>query len=91
MENLYQMLTSAMPLILMGVVMYFMMIRPQQQKAKQHRDLLDQLKKGDMVGTSSGISGQVQGIHGDIVDIEIAPQVVIKLEKRYISNVNSPQ
>lgn len=60
------------PLVLIFVVFYFLLIRPQQKKAKQHRELLAGLRKGDMVITGGGIMGKVVKLEDNVVFVEIA-------------------
>lgn len=78
---------NIVPLIFMFAIFYFLLIRPQQKKAKEHRALLDSLKKGDQVVTAAGIHGKVSGIDGDVVTLEIAPGVNIKVGKGYIASL----
>jgi preprotein translocase subunit YajC len=66
-------------LIAMFAIFYFILIRPQQKKAKTTRQMLESLRKGDDVITTSGIYGRITGINGDQVVIEIAPQMRIKM------------
>ena len=77
------------PLILMFAIFYFLLIRPQQKKAKQHRELLSALKKGDRVVSSGGLHGLITGISDDIVTMEIAPKVRVKVSRGSISGVAS--
>ena len=76
-----------LPLILMFAIFYFLLIRPQQKKAKQHKQLLSAIKKGDRVVTSGGLHGLVTGITEDVVTIEIAPKVRVKIARGSISGV----
>lgn len=78
---------NLVPLIFMFGIFYFLLIRPQQKKAKEHRSLLDALKKGDQVVTAGGVYGKVNAIDGDIVTLEIATGVNIKIGKGFISNM----
>jgi len=78
---------ALIPLILMFVIFYFLLIRPQQKKAKEHRQLLDRLRKGDRVITTGGIYGKIIGIDGGIVTLEIADKVRIKLNKGNIAGL----
>jgi preprotein translocase subunit YajC len=73
------------PLILMFAIFYFLLIRPQQKKAKQHRELLSSLKKGDRVVSSGGLHGVVTGLTEDVVTMEIAPKVRVKVSRGSIS------
>ena len=73
------------PLILIFVVFYFLLIRPQQKKAKEHQNYLANLKKGDKVITSGGIHGQIAGMTDNIVTLEIAENVRIKVNRGAIA------
>lgn len=64
--------------------MYFMMIRPQQKKMKQHKEMISSLEKGDEVMTSGGILGRVSKIKDDYIVVTIADGIEIKLQKAYI-------
>lgn len=74
-------LAGFLPLILIFVVFYFLLIRPQQKKAKEHQQFLSNLKKGAEVVTSGGIHGRVTGLTDTIVTLEIAEGVRIKVNK----------
>lgn len=78
---------SLIPMILIFVVFYFLLIRPQQKKAKQHKDFMGNLKKGEYVVTSAGIYGHIDNISNDsdIVVLELAGNVKIKISKGSIS------
>jgi preprotein translocase subunit YajC len=76
------------PLILMVLmvgIFYFLLIRPQQKKAKEHKALLDNLKKGDRVITSGGIIGTVVNIDDQIVNVEIADKVRVEMARPSIA------
>ncbi len=83
---------SLMPLVLIFIVFYFLLIRPQQQKMKQHKAMLEALKKGDQVLTGGGIVGKVTRVDPDgMVMVEIAQGVQVKVAKGTISDVfNKP-
>lgn len=72
---------SFIPLILIFVVFYFLLIRPQQKKAKEHQVFLSGLKKGDEVVTSGGIHGRITGLTDAVVTMEIAEGVRIKVNR----------
>jgi preprotein translocase subunit YajC len=74
-------LMSFIPLILIFVVFYFLLIRPQQKKAKEHQVFLGNLQKGDEVVTSGGIHGRITGLTDTIVTMEIADGVRIKVTR----------
>jgi preprotein translocase subunit YajC len=83
------MFVQFVPLVLIFVVFYFLLIRPQQQKLKQHRALIDAVKKGDSVVTGGGLIGKVTRVDDDEVEIEIAPNVRVKALKGTLSDVRS--
>jgi preprotein translocase subunit YajC len=78
-------LISLMPLILMFVIFYFLLIRPQQKKAKEHREMVSNLKKGDRVITSGGIHGRITALEDTTLTLEIAEKVRIKILRSNIS------
>ncbi len=77
------------PLLLMFAIFYFLLIRPQQKKAKEHRDMLSTLKKGDRVISSGGLHGVITGLTDDVVTMEIAPKVRVKVSRGSISAILS--
>lgn len=77
-----------LPIILIFVIFYFLLIRPQQQKMKQHRAMIEALRRGDEVVTSGGIVGKVSKVQDDgKVEVEIADGVKVKVIKHTITNV----
>ena len=80
-------LTGMLPLVLMFVVLYFVMIRPQMKRQKEHKELITKLSKGDEVITSGGIAGRVDDIGDNFITVEIAENTKIKLQKNAISAV----
>ena len=75
-----------LPIVLIGV-MYFMMIRPQMKRAKEHRGMLEKLAKGDEVITNGGIAGTVTDMGEHFITVEIADNVRIRVQKAAIANV----
>ena len=71
-------------LVVMVVVFYFFLIRPQQKRAKEHKNLVQSLNKGDEVMTSGGILGRVTKVTDDFVVLEIANNLEIKLQKQSV-------
>jgi preprotein translocase subunit YajC len=67
------------------LIMYFLMIRPQQKRQKEHKQMLDNLKKGDKVIMASGIHGTIKDIDGPTVTIEISENTNIQIEKNAIA------
>jgi preprotein translocase subunit YajC len=81
-------LAQFLPLILIFVIMYFLLIRPQQKKVKEHRAMVEALRRGDQVLTQGGIIGKVTHVGEDgIVQIEIAEGVKVKVIRSTISQV----
>lgn len=77
------------PLVLIFVVFYFLLIRPQQQRLKAHREMVANLRRGDVVVTGGGIVGKVTKVQGDEATIEIAENTRIKVVKTSISEVRA--
>lgn len=78
---------SFAPIILIFIVFYFLLIRPQQKRAKDHRNLLSNLKEGDKVLTSGGIIGRITGIRDDEITVEISDKVRVKFARGAITQV----
>src|SRR5919197_3970642 len=78
---------TILPFILIFVIMYFMVIRPQQKKSKEHQELLNKLKRNDEVMTSGGIYGKVIDLKETVVTLEVAPNVRIRVHRPQISAV----
>ena len=81
------MMGSLLPILLMFLVFYILLIRPQQKRTKQHKELLNSLKKGDEVVTSGGLFGKVTGITENVVTLEVADKVRIKVQRGNISGL----
>ncbi|OQY02374.1 MAG: preprotein translocase subunit YajC [Desulfobacteraceae bacterium 4572_130] len=73
--------TAFVPLILMFVIFYFLLIRPQQKKAKEHRNMLDNLRKGDRVVTSGGIHGVIISIDETTIVLEVGDKIKFKVNR----------
>jgi preprotein translocase subunit YajC len=82
-------LTGLIPLVLIFVIFYFLLIRPQQKKAKEHRKMLEAVKKGDKVVTSGGIYGLVEAVGQNTVTLKIAENVKVKFGKAYIAAIRT--
>ena len=80
-------LTTFLPLILMFVVMYFLMIRPQQKRAKEQKAMMDALAKGDEVVTAGGILGKVAKVNDTYVTVEVAANTEIVVQKASITTL----
>ena len=75
------------PMAAVMLVMWFLLFRPQQQRAKEQRAKLDAVKKNDQVVTGGGLIGRVVRVDGDTVEVEIAPNVRVKAVKATLSDV----
>ena len=81
-------LESFIPIILIFVIMYFLLIRPQQKKIKEHKMMVDGIRRGDQVLTQGGIIGKITKVkEGEEVEVEIAPNVKVSLIKSTLVNV----
>jgi preprotein translocase subunit YajC len=80
-------LMQFLPLVALLAVFYFLILRPQQKRAKEHKALMDALQKGDEVATVGGILGKVTKVNEDSAAIEIADNVVVLVQKAAIQNV----
>ena len=80
-------LGSMLPLVLMFVVLYFVMIRPQMRKQKEHRAMIDALAKGDEVATTGGLIGKVTKIGDGTLGVEIANGVEVQLQRHAVVQV----
>ena len=78
---------SIVMLVAIVGIFYFLMIRPQQKRAKEHKNFLESLKKGDKVITSGGLYGTITGITDDAITIEIAEKVRVKVEKGTVATL----
>jgi len=83
-------LGSILPLILIFVIFYFLLIRPQQKRAKEHRKMVENLKKGDKVITSGGVYGVIEAVGTNTVTIKIAENVKVKFSKGNIAVIRPP-
>ena len=80
-------LTGMLPLVLMFVVLYFVMIRPQMKKQKEHRAMIDALAKGDEVATAGGLLGKVTKLGDAYLTLELAAGVEVQLQRSAIVQV----
>jgi preprotein translocase subunit YajC len=80
-------MTTLLMLGVMLVIFYFLLIRPQQKRAKEHKQMVGGLKRGDSVITSSGIYGRVVGIEGQVVTLEIAKNTHVRVLRHFVGGV----
>lgn len=84
-------LASFIPLVLMFVIFYFLLIRPQQKKAKEHKEMIAAIKKGDRIITSGGIHGQITAVDDTTLTVEISDKVRVKLNRANVAGVIQTQ
>ena len=80
-------LMSLLPFVLIIVVFYFLILRPQQKRQKERQKLLESIKKGDRVITAGGIHGTVEGIEDKVLLVKIADSVKVKVERSSITTI----
>lgn len=80
---------SLLPLILIFVIFYFLLIRPQQKRAKEHKQMIDNLKRGDKIITTGGIYGVIDSVGTNTFTVKIADNVKIKLGKAYVATLRA--
>ena len=80
-------LISMLPIVLMFVVLYFVMIRPQMKKQKEHKAMIDALAKGDEVATAGGMLGRVTKLGDTMLEVEIAKGVEVQLQRHAVAQV----
>ena len=80
-------LMSMLPLVLMFIVLYFVMIRPQMKKQKEHKTMIDALAKGDEVVTAGGVLGRVSKVGDSYVGLEVANGVEVQIQRSAVVQV----
>ncbi len=80
-------LASLAPLVLIIVIFYFLLIRPQQKRVKAHRSMIDELKKGDKIITAGGIIGTIHDVTEDAAKVNIADKVRITIKRDTITSL----
>ena len=80
-------LTGMLPLVLMFVVLYFVMIRPQMKRQKEHKSMIDALAKGDEVATAGGIIGKVTKLQETTLGLEIANGIEVQVQRSAVVQV----
>lgn len=77
-------LAGLMPILLMVPIFYFLLIRPQQKKAKEHREMLSALKVGEEIVTSGGLIGRITGLNDRVVTVEVAEKIRLRVLRSHI-------
>lgn len=80
-------LSALFPLVLIFLVFYFLLIRPQQKQARDRQNMLSDLKKGDEIVTSGGLHGKITGITDQVITLEVADNVRVKVSRSFISGM----
>jgi preprotein translocase subunit YajC len=80
-------LTSLLPLVFIFIVFYFLLIRPQSKKAKEHKQMVEALAKGDEIVTSGGLLGRITKVGDNFVELEIAEGVTVKVQRHAAANL----
>ena len=80
-------LGNILPLVLMFVVLYFVMIRPQMKRQKEHRAMVEALAKGDEVATAGGLIGKVTKLGDHYISVELAPGVEVQVQRSAVTQV----
>jgi preprotein translocase subunit YajC len=78
------------PMILMFIIFYFLLIRPQQKKNKEHRQMIENLKKGDRIVTGGGLHGRITGLSDKTLTVEISEKVRVKVNRSSIASLAQP-
>ena len=86
-ESMFGSFGQMLPLVLMFVVLYFIMIRPQMKKQKEHRLMIEAVAKGDEIATSGGLIGRITKLSEGSVSMEVAPGVEVQLQRSAIAQV----
>jgi preprotein translocase subunit YajC len=80
-------LTSFLPLILIFVVFYFLLIRPQSKKAKEHKQMVEALAKGDEVVTNGGLLGRIARVGDNFIELDVGNEVIVKVQRQAVANL----
>ena len=76
-----------LPFIILFVVFYFLLIRPQSKRAKEHRNMVAALAKGDEVMTQGGIYGKITEVGEEVIEVEIADNLIVKVQRAAVASV----
>jgi preprotein translocase subunit YajC len=78
---------SLLPLIVLFAIFYFLIIRPQQQTAKKHKEMIENMKKGDKIVTSGGLIAEVAKVEDEFFRIKLADNTEVKIVKEYVARL----
>ena len=85
MESQGNFLASMLPLLVLFGIFYFLIIRPQQKQAKQHKEMIESLKKGDKIITAGGLIAEVVKPEEDFIKVKLNDDTIVKLSREYVS------
>jgi preprotein translocase subunit YajC len=80
-------LMGLLPIILMFVILYFLMIRPQMKKAKEHKTMVEALAKGDEIVTQGGVAGRITKVGESFIGVEVADNIEIMVQRQAVATV----
>jgi preprotein translocase subunit YajC len=80
-------LTSFLPLIIIFVVFYFLLIRPQSKKAKEHKQMVEALAKGDEVVTNGGLLGRIARVGDNFIELDVGNEVTVKVQRQAVASL----
>jgi len=80
-------LMTFLPLIILFVLFYFLLIRPQMKRAKEHRQMVEALAEGDEIVTNGGVAGRITALGDNFIDVEIADKITVKVQRQSVSSV----
>jgi len=80
-------LASLIPLIVLFVVFYFLLIRPQTKRMKEHKKMVESLAKGDEIVTNGGLLGKITNVHETFVTVEVSQNIEVKVQRESIASV----
>ncbi len=80
-------LTGLLPLVIFGVVLYFLMIRPQVKRQKEHKKMVEAISKGDEVVTNGGMAGKITAIGDNFIQVEVAEGIEVKVRRAAVESI----
>ena len=78
-------LSSILPLVVLFVIFWFLVIRPQQMQAKKHKEMLNALTKGDKIITNGGLVAEVVNAEGDFIKVKLNDDVIVRLDRAFVA------
>lgn len=78
-------LSSLLPLVVLVVIFWFLVIRPQQMQAKKHKEMLNALTKGDKIITNGGLVAEVVNAEGDFIKVKLNDDVIVRLDRAFVA------